>query len=62
MATRVDRGKKVLHMVPDGGRDVFLEFLFSLIFGVLFQLVGNVFMNRLSAADRNQVISHHAHL
>ena len=49
MATRVDRGKKVLHMMPDGGRDVFLEFLFSLVLGVLFQLVGNVFMNSLSA-------------
>src|SRR5580693_3381780 len=57
MTTRVDRGKKVLHMMPDGGRDVFLEFLFSLVLGVLFQLVGNVCMNRLSAADGNKVIS-----
>src|SRR5580704_1913355 len=62
MATRVDRGKKVLHMMPDGGRDVLLEFLFSLVLGVLFQLVGNVLMNRLSATEGNKVISHHARL
>jgi hypothetical protein len=34
--------------------------LFRLVLGVLFQLVGNVFMNRLSAADGNKV--HHARL
>src|ERR1700754_4304591 len=62
MGTRVDRGKKVLHVMPDGGRDVFLEFLFRLVLGVLFQLIGNVFMNRLSVAGGNKVISHHAHL
>ena len=39
---RVDRGKKVPHMMPDGGSDVFLEFLFRLVFGVLFPLVGSV--------------------
>src|ERR1700744_2724377 len=62
MGTRVDRGKKVLHMMPNGGRDVFLEFLFRLVLGVLFQFVGNVFVNVLSAAEGNKVISHYARL
>src|ERR1700761_4475544 len=62
MAARVNRGKKVLHMMADGGRDVFLQLGFRLVFGVLFQLKGHVFVNRLSAAEGNKVISHHAYL
>jgi hypothetical protein len=44
--------EQITHMAANGRRDVALEILLGAVFGVLLELVGYVFVNRLLASCR----------
>ena len=53
--------EEVAHVAADGGGDVFLQVLFGLVFGVLLQFHGDVFVDGLFlAAAGDEVVAVHA--
>src|SRR5947209_11556180 len=57
-----DALEPVLHVAADRRGDVPFQVLLGLVLGVLVQLVGDVLVDRLTAAGGGEVVAHHAGL
>src|SRR5258706_3892995 len=61
LAARSDGGKKILHVAADGGGYVCFEVFLGLILRILFELVGDIFVDELSVVWL-EVVAHDAGL
>ena len=57
-----DRRQEVLHVPADGRGDVPLQVLLGLVLGILLELVGDVAVDRLAPAERDEVVAEDAQL